>query len=245
MEPEQTQTITYFGGIGALVLALLHVVAGRLHRGAADRPRWLSAAAGISIAYVFIHLLPEVSEVQAEWLEARPSGAFSWLERQAYLMALLGLVVALGLQQTTMGQKPRRARFWLHTTSFAVYNFIIGGFGTRLQGLVPMLVAIVAFGAHFLVNDYSLHRQYGEGYERTARWLLALSILLGWGMQALLPLPAELVSALLALLAGSIILNTIKDELPEEREGPFVVFLGAVIAYSGLLLFLAYLQVAT
>src|SRR5690606_23095353 len=55
--------------IGVLVLAVLHLVAGHLHRGAVQRPAWLSVAGGMSVAYVFVHLLPELSEMQARWLE--------------------------------------------------------------------------------------------------------------------------------------------------------------------------------
>jgi small-conductance mechanosensitive channel len=43
--------------IGVVLLALLHIAAGRLHRGEGAPPRWLSAASGMSVAYVFIAML--------------------------------------------------------------------------------------------------------------------------------------------------------------------------------------------
>lgn len=226
-----------------LTLALLHLAVGRVHDRPKIRPRWLSAASGVSVAYVFVQLIPDLSEGQKVWLEARPERLFPWLERQIYLMALIGLVLALGLERFTSSQRhPRQARFWLHTTSFAVYNFLIGGFALRLGGVVPLVLALLAFGAHFLVNDHSLHQEYGRGYERPGRWLFAGALLLGWLSEVLLKLPAVLVSALLGLVAGGMVLNVIKEELPENGEGVFPVFAAGTLFYSLLLLSLAYSQ---
>ncbi len=44
------------------------------------------------------------------------------------------------------------------------------------------------------------------------------------------------VDALFAVLAGAIILNVMKEELPEERESRFGAFAAGAAAYTGLLL---------
>ncbi|WP_226480697.1 universal stress protein [Natrinema amylolyticum] len=50
----------------ALALALVHLFAGRLgFSGPIPRSRWLSFAGGVSVAYVFVHLLPEVGAAAA------------------------------------------------------------------------------------------------------------------------------------------------------------------------------------
>lgn len=226
--------------LGVSLLVVIHLLAGKIHRGAAERPGWLSAASGISVTYVFVHLLPELAEAQEQWLEARPERLWVWLESQVYVAALLGLVLALGLDRATAEPRQQRQRFWLHTVSFAIYNLLIGGLALRLTGAIPLMLAVVAFGAHFLVNDHSLHQQYGRGYERTGRWLLAGAILLGWALAVLWQPPVVLTAALLGVLSGGIILNVIKEELPREHEGRYRAFVLGVAGYTALLLALGY-----
>ena len=48
--------------------------------------------------------------------------------------------------------------------------------------------------------------------------------------------PEGLISVLIAFLGGGIILNAIKEELPDDRESDFLFFLTGVSGYSVLLL---------
>lgn len=51
--------------IASLLLAAAHLFAPRLRSlTLVPRSRWLSAAGGVSVAYVFVHLLPELAEGQ-------------------------------------------------------------------------------------------------------------------------------------------------------------------------------------
>ena len=51
--------------IGVAVLCLVHVFAHRLKfLDGTPRSRWLSAAGGISLAYVFLHFMPELAHGQ-------------------------------------------------------------------------------------------------------------------------------------------------------------------------------------
>ena len=45
-----------------------------------------------------------------------------------------------------------------------------------------------------------------------------------------------LIGGLFAFLAGGIILNVLKEELPEERQSYFLPFLLGVILYAGLIM---------
>jgi len=62
----------------ALGFMLIHLLIGRLaFLRAIPRSRWLSAAGGVAVAYVFLHVLPELAEGRAcasiSSLPARPS----------------------------------------------------------------------------------------------------------------------------------------------------------------------------
>ena len=61
-------------------LAAIHLYSGRMRfLDVLPRSRWLSVAGGISVAYVFVHLLPDLAEEQETIREAAGEG-FSFLE---------------------------------------------------------------------------------------------------------------------------------------------------------------------
>lgn len=225
---------------GVLFVATIHATSGLLHRGAGARPRWLSAASGLSVAYVFVHLLPELGETQAHWLEERSHRPLPWLESQIYVVALIGVLLALALERTTAGRE--RPRFWLHVGSFAFYNLLVGGLALRIAGVLPLILAVIAFGAHLLVNDHALARRYGERYRRVGRWVLSAAIVAGWVIAVAWDVPTTASASLLGLLSGGIIINVVKEELPEERVSHLRSLVIGAVAYSALLLGLTYAQ---
>jgi len=84
-------------GLAAVTLALVHVLAGKLRfLEGIPRSRWLSLAGGISVAYVFARLLPELAEAQ-ERLGESAGGVLARLEHHAYLLALAGLAIFYGV----------------------------------------------------------------------------------------------------------------------------------------------------
>ena len=91
-------------------------------------------------------------------------------------------------------------------------------------------------GSHFLVNDYGLRRHYREAYNRVGCWLLAVSVLMGWIIGLLTPIHELMLAVLFAFLAGGVILNVIKEELPEEQESLFWAFAAGAGLYTVLLL---------
>nr|WP_316047377.1 hypothetical protein [Planococcus glaciei] len=145
------------------------------------------------------------------------------------------------------GDKTKRAEknsrdgvFWVHIASFAFYNALIGYLLIReeYESAWGMLFFFIAMGVHFITNDKGLRATHKDDYDRYGRWLLAVSILVGWGMGALTEVNELIISFLTALLAGGVVLNVLKEELPEERESRFSAFCIGIIGYSVLLLLL-------
>ena len=233
---------------GALVLAVVHLEAGRLRfLDATPRSAWLSAAGGISVAYVFVHLLPELSRTQ-EQVEEGAGGALPFLEDHVYVLALTGLAVFYGVERSSQASRARRRdagqenrtderAFRLSMGSFAVYNALIGYLlvhreDTSLQGLA---LYVLALGLHFVVNDHGLREHHKDAYHRVGRWILVLAILLGWALGALTEIPEAAVGLVIAFLAGGVVLNVLKEELPEERESRLWAFLAGAAGYTVLL----------
>lgn len=231
---------------------LVHFSGARLRfLDAIPRSRWLSLAGGISVAYVFVHIFPELAEAQEE-LAQRP-GAAPWIEHHAYLVALAGLAAFYGLERMVRASRPasrdgrvRRADappdsvFWIHIASFAVYNALIGYLLVhREEGDVRGLLFFAgAMALHFLVNDYGLQQDHQDVYRRRGRYVLMAALLAGWLAGLATDIGAAALGVLFAFLAGGIVLNVLKEELPEERKSHFAPFLLGAIGYSALLLFI-------
>lgn len=228
----------------AIGLALTHLFSGKLRLTPIPRSRWLSAAGGVSVAYVFVHILPELDRHQAV-LEEVELGIISYLEHHVYLIALLGLTVFYGLERIAKLSRQRDKNdvtssevFWLHVASFSIYNALIGYLLLHREepGITNLLLYSGAMALHFAVNDSGLREHHKQIYDRVGRWILAAAIVVGWVLGSATEIGEAAIAVLFAFLAGGIVLNVLKEELPEERESRFWAFaLGAGI-YTTILL---------
>lgn len=237
--------------LAAAGLALIHVFAGQLRfLDMQPRSRWFSAAGGIAVAYVFLHLLPQLGRGQ-ETIRQSVNQEIDFLEYHAYLVALLGLVAFYGLERIALSSRARqrmlgaadateRAVFWVHIGAYAGYNAFIGYILVpREDDLFDLLLFAVAIGVHFVMNDRGLRQHHKADYGHTGRWLLAAGVIVGWFISTLYTISDVMLVALLAFLTGALTLNILKEELPEERESHFGSFALGAIVYSALLLLAA------
>ncbi len=238
-----------------LVLIVAHLVPPKLAFIELTPRSWmLSAAGGISVAYVFVHLLPEIAEAQAA-VEASTGTASAGVERHAYVIALVGLAVFYGLERAavTWGRSPRvedapaeqsllattPAAFWLSVVSFAIYNAIIGYLVVRRaehHSWGELAAFTVAIALHFLINDLSLRAHHQRRYDRAGRPVLVGAIVAGWLVGVTTELSDASVGLAIAFLAGGIILNVMKEEMPQERQSRFLPLAVGAFAYAALLL---------
>ena len=236
-----------------LVLAIVHAYAGSA---VAQRRRWgpraLSAGAGIAVAYVFLELMPDLAE-QQHYVSG--SGLLPVLERHVYVLALLGLTVAFWVETASRSSRRRRraaggpdqtgsATFWLSVASFVILNAAIG-YAVASPGdkaVEPLWMFALAMGLHFLANDHSLVEHHGERYDSTGRWLLVAGLLSGWivGIVPRLEVPPEALALVLAYIAGGMIMNVLRHELPDtDRSADVAAFAVGATVYGILVLSLA------
>lgn len=233
----------------ALFFAALHlgvVRMGALH--GSRRSGWLSAAGGIAVAYVFLHVLPDLIE-HNEVLRGA-TGAGDWIaDRIVYFVALTGLVVFYVLERNIQESRRRHLAshgidrphdhvFWVHIGAFAVTNLLIGYLllHREVPGFVSLALFAVALGVHMLASDVGLLLHHRALYRARARWVLAASVLLGWLLGAVVALPEAGISLIFAFLAGSVIMNVIKDELPAERDSRVLPFVLGTSLYAAIVL---------
>ena len=230
----------------AAALGLVHLVAGKLRfLDVIPRSRWLSFASGISVAYVFAHLLPQVAAGQRALAE---TGLVEVVveEGHVWLLALLGLVVFYGLERAAKasregsaeGDRTEAGVFWIHMGSYALYNLLIGYLlGEGEGGSGPgVLLFWAAMALHFFVNDYGLRTDHKARYTRVGRWLLAGAVVVGAVLGLGGRIHEAVLAALVAFLAGGVVLNVLKEELPEERESRFWPFALGAAGYAVLLM---------
>lgn len=232
----------------AFGLALAHFFSSKLRfLHIIPRSRWLSVAGGVSVAYVFVHIFPELSQQQEE-LEQTGGFIIGFLEHHVYLVALLGFAVFYGLERIAKVSRQRNRKsgegdatstsvFWLHIVSFAIYNALIGYLllHREEQGFLNRLFFFIAMALHFVVNDQGLRENHKGAYDKIGRWILIAAIFAGWAIGRATELPKAAIAVLFAFLAGGIILNILKEELPEERESRFWAFAVGAGAYAILL----------
>ena len=98
--------------LAALVLVAVYALrigagAGELAERIWTRRRWVSAAAGISVAYVFVDVLPELA-AQSEAVRKVVDESAWFVEQRVYFLALLSFVVMYGIEHIVLSQRRHR-----------------------------------------------------------------------------------------------------------------------------------------
>jgi hypothetical protein len=235
--------------LAVVVLAIVHLLAGKMRvLDVTPRSVWLSIAGGVSVAYVFVHLLPDLAQEQQTIREAAGE-RFNFLEYHVYLVSLVGLAAFYGLERSAKVSRQRKRGagkedsteagvFWLHAASFTLYNALIGYLLLHREepGLGSLIFFALAMGVHFVVNDFGLREDHKGSYDRIGRWILATAIIAGWVVGLLFEVSEAAIAVLFAFLAGGVIMNVLKEELPQERKSRFWAFAVGAGAYAAILL---------
>jgi len=215
-------------------LAAVHICAGWIWPYTGQhRPRWLSLAGGVTVAYVFGHILPDLAEHQVSYLAHHPDRPLQWFEEQVYVGALMGLLIAYGFDQVS--KESIKLRFWTRISSFGLYNALIGYYVANVRRVPGLILAVIALGSHFLVDDHGLQREDRERYRRKGRLILAASVVVGGTLGLTLEVSEPVLGVVYAILAGGIILHALNEEIPE-REARFGYFAVGAIGYTALVL---------
>lgn len=204
--------------------------------------KWFSFSSGIAITYFFMYLLPSLNKRQdtlrVEWLDlALPS--------EIYVVSLLGFTVFYGTMRVVRTPYfkdetiDQNVSYWLQVTLLTAYMSFSAYVVTATSvTFVARSFYATALGVHFLAVGHDLYRHYGERYIRQGRYLLSGGILVGGFFSRFVELPPHIEAILFAFVAGAMILNIVKFELPADRNLHFRTFVLAVVCYGGLLLML-------
>jgi hypothetical protein len=233
-------------GAAALLFGATFLFGGRVHPLRAldpDRRRSISFCGGMSAAYVFVHLMPELHGVRSAFVES-VSASLRYEGMAIYFLALVGFLAFYGLDhlraRLSAGEAEREegSAFRIHIGGFAAYvalmaYLLVHNLEETAGSTILYTVAIVV---HFLAMDHALREEHGVAYQRIGRFVLAGACLLGWGVGLLVALPHHVLALLVAFISGSIIVNSLIMELPSEKDGRFLPFMAGGLVYGLILL---------
>lgn len=184
---------------------------------------FVSFAGGVAVAYVFLHMLPNLVEYN------KPIGRLllnnQWLtpftELLIYIFALMGFLIYYGFDLWAERYRDEGHTdgmvYGLHLTMFCLYNFLITyTMSLRAQSSSTATVLFTfAMALHFVLTDRKFCRFYSLQFNHWGRFILISALLTGWLCSVIFdPVNVLIAAFMLSFLAGSVLLNVFREELP-------------------------------
>lgn len=211
-------------------------------------------AAGISVSYVILRLLPGVNEGQNTILEQLSREDFflkSFENQIAYAMVLVSFIFFYGMQNYAVKSKIKRKKqegtakttlevYEVHIITYGLLNLLIGFLLLDLfkESRVALLLYVVAMVLKFIVNDHALHKLHHENYGQNGRWILIFAVVCGWIFSLFFTYSDSTIGLVKAFVAGGALLNVLKEELPEGKENDFSAFALSGLGFAATIIFL-------
>lgn len=204
----------------------------------------MSVAAGASVAYIFVKLLPELEEIAILF---RHETKYFMPYEGAYginIAMMLGFLFFYGLDEMSLGQaeaceKDRdKMAYWLKVLGYGGYIGLIGYLLVRslMEEETSRLFYVLSMSMHFFMIGFGLRDIHKENYDRIDRYLLSGFCLFGWLIGIMFELPKPFIMILFGFVSGGVISVTGIVELPRDKEGKFVPFLIGATAYAAFLI---------
>ena len=181
-----------------------------------------SIGGGVAIAYVFIHIMPELAiggrelskEIYMEEFIVSPL-----IESYLFFISLIGLVVFFSLDIiASSGQASTKTNFKLHVLAFALINYL---YAYTLPSLVTTgwdyaLLFTIVLAAHIILSDRTLARSHPKLFRQKVRWVFISSTGLGLAHAYLFHPISDLSLAIAtAFLGGGVLMTVFREEIPE------------------------------
>jgi hypothetical protein len=216
-------------GIAALLFALVFAVVGPtrpIARLLNIKRGLFSFGAGMSAAYMFVHVMPELHVTRQVINEFRPG--LPWEGMMVYFLALVGFLAFYSLGHLRHTAETEGEGYRLQLGGFAAYVWLLGYLLVRSidESEASVLLFSIAIALHLLSLDRSLEREFGERYVRHGRYVLAAMGPVGWASGVFIDLPPIVSALLVAFISGAVIVNSAITELPQKEGGrlkPFVL----------------------
>lgn len=192
-----------------------------------------SFAGGFAIAFVFLHMMPELTagkEIISEIIQVF-SNNLVLMETLTFLIALIGFTIYYGVELISLRQQtpdqPKKSTYLLHMMMQAVFNFIITyTMATRIEtGLFFAIIFTLSMGLHFMLTDRHMRRHFPQLFTIKSRLVFMLALIAGALVSWIVGPEIEISSSfLIAILAGIIMYQIFREELPNSQDSNFNSF---------------------
>ena len=232
-------------GFCVLTLGSCHWLAGWIStRPDLEQIRWASLGGGAGLAYVFIHLLPELASggrTISDAVAMQPFIPTAMTESLLFLVTLLGVVIPYTL--SVVSQQHPFARGWTGSARLLTFGLVNYLYAYSLPSLFTTgisygLLFTVAISAHILLADRTLAADHPRAFRQRFRWLGSAALILGTIHAVVLHPVSELTLAVAtAFVGGGLLISVFREELPDARRSSLIWFgLGLFIMTTFLLL---------
>jgi hypothetical protein len=218
------------GFLSLLVLASIHLFANRPKiLGWVWRGQFLSFASGVSLAYVFVDLLPALEKGEPV-LKRSFDQVIPFLELHTYLIALLGILFYYGVQSRISSEKHR----WLPVSGYLLFNFFVGASLSDSSNpeIQPLTLFTIAIGLHYFIRDHLAK----VSQKKSILWALISILFAGYITGYLIRIPDTAAAIGISFVAGGILLNTFQYELPKQEKNGYIWFVCGALLYTTILL---------
>jgi zinc transporter ZupT len=231
--------------ISVFILSAIHPASAALASKGLIRKRTVSFCAGIALAYLFIHLLPELSKLQSDLLDIKGrSRHFQWFEEHVYIIALAGLLFFQIVDNIGRNKESKKYTFSfrIETIFFALYSALISYLIIKtVEFNQPTILITIAFLAHFFGTDIDLTERYEKAFAKRGCYTLSIATIAGMVMAIVSPVSEIVYISIFSFLAGGILINTLRTELPEPQKVKSAFLLLGTIIYTILILLIYYI----
>jgi len=191
--------------------------------------------------------LPDLAS-KHQVLAARQSSVIhGLLAKNVYFVALAGFVTYYGLGKLAELENSERPTYVESQSSrkistsillviYATYPMLIAYLTTELNNPIKLFLITIAMSVHFIGTDYGKYHRDKYFYDRVIRWILVAATFLGWVIGIFTEVSKTTIALWFAFIAGAIIINTIREEIPELEVSRFLPFLAGTITFTIIIL---------
>ena len=227
-----------------MVIASSHWLASKVaNRPDREQVRWASFGGGAGMAYVFVHLLPELASHGQALSGAPVMETFAptpITEALLFLIALVGIMVTYSLDVLASHERQAgKVAGSLHTLNFAAISYLYAYSLPSLisTGLAYGVLFTIAISAHVLLADRTMAARHPTIFRTRMRWIGTAALILGLLHAALLHPVADLHLAIAtAFLGGGLLMAVFREELPTVNRTRLGWFVAGTLSMTSLLL---------
>ena len=211
------------GHVLALILSVVDFLTeGLFSRGNQRKMKFISFAAGVSVTYIFLILLPEIYVGAIE------------ISRLLFLSVLFGFgvfhLIEKFIRQNFTGPDLRKEHRLIHSATSFIYFFVVGFILVKVSesNVVGGVLLFIPIMLHIIID--SLPRRATKKHHLRA--FSASSPFLGALLATFVEIGEIGNVALLGIVGGGLLYTVIRESLPQERKGKPIYFLIGMLLFT-------------